>query len=840
MEWFLKHKERLSIVSQSILILLGGILVGLFASTLISTTQVLAADASWDDHEIVYKEENYQKVTDPKLYKKLGIDEGKLLYTKESSGSKEIKAIYFDQGSDFSSELSANYKTYTRGSQDSYQQKEASIISISPPSENNASTSCRISGFGWLLCPLSGGIAWTIDKVYSQLENFLKVKPLETTNQKSSLYVAWNIMRNISNVAFVIAFLVIIYSQTSSIGIGSYGIKKMLPRLIIAAIVVNLSFLICAVALDISNVLGYAVQDMFMGIKNSIDTIGEGVKDPLTWQEITLNVLGGGAAAGAAIIYGAELLPYLLPILVLVGLTILIVLLIMAARQALIVILIVISPIAFVCYILPGTEKWFEKWRSTFLTMLLFFPAFSLIFGGAQVAGGIIIQSASGPNGSIMMILGMAVQIIPLALTPLILKLGGGVLSKFTGMVNDKKRGIFDKSINTAKDRSEIKKHQKLNSNNPRRIFSRTRRHFRNAEMSRKERLATGQKQSENLYSGTRAHKLNSMYSKQAEKLASALAEEDTIRFESMEAGHPVDDVFSKHSFADHQMRRLSSRYLARSDMRAENAKKQLVNEAQEASRRLALAGLSKSSIQRVQNDQLAKYLEDNKDVRELAGQVEDLYFKNNNGSQRILASAVQTRSSAYEESIKNAQAILSGSNVSNEDMVKLIKGHSVGNIMATDDIRAAAMRNIVGGKDAYQLNELLKTIDFSSLSDGLAQEMGEALLANTAKPAWVGGVLASQIKANAVKDTGENVMRNWLKTAIETDAFSAETLVTQDAIYLKDLEAALKDSTFKSSVKADKLTSLKESIETVKTDALYSGRIGKRKDVIDSIESML
>ena len=100
----------------------------------------------------------------------------------------------------------------------------------------------------------------------------------------------------------------------------------------------------------------------------------------------------GGRNSG----YGAELLPWHYQQLVGIGLVLLLVLLIMAARQALIVILIIISPLAFVCYLLPGTEKWFKKWRDLFFTMLVFFPAFAVIFGGAQLAGIIIIQNATG------------------------------------------------------------------------------------------------------------------------------------------------------------------------------------------------------------------------------------------------------------------------------------------------------------------------------------------------------------------------------------------------------------------------------------------------------------
>ena len=58
-----------------------------------------------------------------------------------------------------------------------------------------------------------------------------------------------------------------IYSHITSFGISNYGIKKILPRLIIVAILVNISFYICAIAIDLSNIAGQAIQDMFINIE---------------------------------------------------------------------------------------------------------------------------------------------------------------------------------------------------------------------------------------------------------------------------------------------------------------------------------------------------------------------------------------------------------------------------------------------------------------------------------------------------------------------------------------------------------------------------------------------
>ena len=75
----------------------------------------------------------------------------------------------------------------------------------------------------------------------------------------------------------------------------------MLPRLVIAAVLVNLSFTICAILLDLSNIAGYAFQDAFMGIKNTISTVGENTGVGWTWSEVIVMILSNGALAGGVV-----------------------------------------------------------------------------------------------------------------------------------------------------------------------------------------------------------------------------------------------------------------------------------------------------------------------------------------------------------------------------------------------------------------------------------------------------------------------------------------------------------------------------------------------------------
>ncbi|MBI3889596.1 hypothetical protein HY312_03415, partial [Candidatus Saccharibacteria bacterium] len=57
--------------------------------------------------------------------------------------------------------------------------------------------------------------------------------------------------------------------------------------------------------------------------------------------------------------------------------------------------LVVISPLAFVMYLLPNTEKYFSKWLSMFWKLLLVFPIIGLLLGGGQLASTVILAAGS-------------------------------------------------------------------------------------------------------------------------------------------------------------------------------------------------------------------------------------------------------------------------------------------------------------------------------------------------------------------------------------------------------------------------------------------------------------
>jgi hypothetical protein len=464
----------------------------------------------------------------------------------------------------------------------------------------------------------------------------------------------------------------------------------------------------------------------------------------------------------------------LVPAATLAGLTLLFILLIMAARQALIIILIIVSPLAFVCYLLPGTEKWFKKWRDSFLTMLVFFPAFAVVFGGAQLAGIIIIQNASGSNGAIMHILGMLVQIIPLAITPLIMKFSGGVLGKFAGFVNDKNKGLYDRSKNWSKDRRETIKNKKLaNPNmarfNPNRLRrwadhnSRLRKKdletsqkdaensFRNTakykklanpnmarfnpnrlrrwadhnSRLRKKDLETSQKDAENSFRNTAKYKKSDLYARQASRRSDFLSAQDDNRYLESTLGHAPDDIYEKRSLYDRALRNVSATYATRQDLKAHQQQTAFMNDIKDLETEIATAGLIKNNAQRQQHSEFAEQLKNSKELQEKAG---GNVFKDANGNligaNAALASAIATSRSEYAKSVDEAHQIMKNYKLSAGQRQKISLGNSVtlsdGTVLDSNNIfiREAAIEEQIKYGTVTEVAQLVSELPPEFYSD--------------------------------------------------------------------------------------------------------------------------
>ena len=299
---------------------------------------------------------------------------------------------------------------------------------------------------GWVICPTTDFFARAIDAIYDLIEELLVVKPI-TNDEQSPIYLVWEIARNISNICFIIFILLIIYSHLTGLGLSNYHIKKTLPRIVIASILVNLSFIICSISVDVSNIFGASVRDFLNSVAANVTSTSEQASLTISVSDLFVGLTTGGAIAGLAIGLSGGFMSFiwmLIPIVISGLISVVIGLLTISLRQAVVAILIMIAPLAFVTYLLPNTEKWFKKWVQLLQQMLIFYPMFSLLFGASKLVGWVLISGANG--NTLWVILGVAVQILPLFLAIPLLKMSNSVLGAVSGFLG----GFVGSRINNA------------------------------------------------------------------------------------------------------------------------------------------------------------------------------------------------------------------------------------------------------------------------------------------------------------------------------------------------------------------------------------------------------
>jgi hypothetical protein len=185
--------------------------------------------------------------------------------------------------------------------------------------------------------------------------------------------VGWTLVRDLVNITFVIILVVI--GLATALRFKDYQAKKALPRLIIVALLINFSYLIVGLFVDLANI----VMNFFLTKVDGLNNVGLMVHS----QEVLIEE----SLKRGAIIVG--LIPVLIQVLLLVffdELASLIILLfagLFALRMLIIMILVILSPAAFAAAILPATQNYFNQWRSTLSQWLLLgiFAAFFLYLG---------------------------------------------------------------------------------------------------------------------------------------------------------------------------------------------------------------------------------------------------------------------------------------------------------------------------------------------------------------------------------------------------------------------------------------------------------------------------
>lgn len=274
--------------------------------------------------------------------------------------------------------------------------------------EADEEETCRESvgfGLGWIICPAHDLVSELVDKMMEQVGKSFE------WNFGDQLLTLWTSFLPIANIAFAIVFLIVIYSTATGVGLNNYSVKKILPRLIIVAIAVNISFYICVAMVDLSNIVGANIGNLLPEIGNK--------------QDIVTGGISGLVSIGVFFVLGFLFMGTAL-------LAILVIFLALAARYVVLFLLVAISPLAIVAALLPQTEKWFKKWLNTYIQLLVVYPIFAFAWYGIRWIQGQSLLTEAGVFGWIV---SLVLPIAPLFVILPAMKFGGGLMSKMTGAI---------------------------------------------------------------------------------------------------------------------------------------------------------------------------------------------------------------------------------------------------------------------------------------------------------------------------------------------------------------------------------------------------------------------
>jgi len=338
----------------------------------------------------------------------------------------------------------------------------------------------ELTGVGWFLCPAIEKLADFADSVWGMLEGYLVTSPLQATG---STYDAWKTMRDLANVLLALVFILIIISQVSNVGISNYGIKKMLPRFIIAAVAVNISYFVIQIIVDIANIIGSTLLGIITTPIQSMNLTDVG------WGALLTAILaGGGTAAGATLIGGViaasvfgigTMFMFVLMAIVPGVIGIVSGLLALVFRSAVIPVLAILAPLAFAAWILPNTQSVFDKWKKVFTGMVFLYPLAAIYYGGLKLLAFTALADKTG---------GVVQQLMALALlfagTFVILGMAlksnaiiGNLMGRANGLLNKASAPALNAGSKFAKRRAGMKRREFMakdfsNSKFPRRVWS--------------------------------------------------------------------------------------------------------------------------------------------------------------------------------------------------------------------------------------------------------------------------------------------------------------------------------------------------------------------------------
>lgn len=412
-------------------------------------------------------------------------------------GKKMVECLVNDNA--YGDELFTIMKRETEGLQDVDPTAADKKPAADEPQNCKGGVGTIDAALGWFICPVVDMIFGVIHFLETNIIlPYLAVSPLE---DKGAIFDLWTAVRNISYVFLIMAFLFLIFSETTSFGGEAYQIKRLAPRLLLVAIGITLSYYLVGWAIDFFNVLGVGIAQMTQW---AIGKTGGNTLVTIEGGAIGAGIaglLGSTGALGLGVFLFKNVGAPTLGVVALMGIFIMIAVAVtIILRQIIIIALVIVSPIAITAALLPNTEKVFKTWWSYLSKALVMYPLIIGLFAAGKIGGALLAEGAIGGAGvgddAIKSIMSFVAGVVPLVLVPSTFKLAGGAMAGVYGAMRGGVGKAYNGMMGDARDPNSIRGRRSLGMRDNRDQFGRgTATKFANfgaGESSSKKRRAAG------------------------------------------------------------------------------------------------------------------------------------------------------------------------------------------------------------------------------------------------------------------------------------------------------------------------------------------------------------
>lgn len=338
----------------------------------------------------------------------------------------------------------------------------------SPVDEATGQPSCESQNsnivISWLVCGIVGLIDTSVQSFGNAVDDLLNTRQEEY--DQDGIKVIWEVIKNFATFLLIAIALVMILSQALDFGpFDAYTIRKVLPRLIIAVIGMQLSWFIFTSFIQIVNDIAWGLEGIMYA--------PFGGRDTFTLGALLGNTAGGTglfAALAASAAVGAGIAAISLGGILALGATALLGLLLgfmtLVLRKIVLIMLLVMAPLALVAWILPNTDKYWKLWWESFSKLLLMYPMIILLIGAGRIfaytaanmgdigraegriqTDGLVEHIAN--NGLVTFVFVVIGFFAPYFLIPKTFQIAGSAFGNLTGMINNRKKGAFDRLANS-------------------------------------------------------------------------------------------------------------------------------------------------------------------------------------------------------------------------------------------------------------------------------------------------------------------------------------------------------------------------------------------------------